>query len=130
MESLGIDPREVGWKDCRFALPVFLLLASLLRAAPSQPPQPPDPLELLKQLNSATLDRTQVYAIRNARITRDRMSLYFNRGFIAFMTKIDGEVTGAVFSGEGEILMIPPTQAEKRNLAQFTQAPILEESFG
>jgi hypothetical protein len=129
MESLGIYPRKVGWKDCRFALPVFLLLASLLRAAPSQPPQPPDPLELLKQLNSATIDRTQVYAIRDARITRDRMSLYFNRGFIAFMTKIDGEVTGAVFSGEGEILMVPPTQAEKRNLAQFTQAPILEEKF-
>ena len=130
MESLGIHPQQVGWKDCRFALPVFLLLASLLHAAPSQAPRPPDSLELLKQLNSATIDRTQVYAIRNARITRDRMSLYFNRGFIAFMTKIDGEVTGAVFSGEGEILMIPPTQAEKRNLAQFTQAPILEESFG
>jgi hypothetical protein len=130
MESPGIYPQQIGWEDWKVALPVVLLLASLLHAAPSQPPQPPGPLELLKQLNSATIDRTQVYAIRDARLTRDRMSLYFNRGFIAFMTKIDGEVTGAVFSGEGEILMIPPTRAERRNLAQFTQAPILEESFG
>lgn len=130
MESLGIYPQQVGWKDWKFPLPVFLLLASLLHAAPNQAPQPPDPLDLLKQLNSATIDRTQVYVIRDARITRDRMTLYLNRGFVAFMTKVDGEVTGAVFSGEGEILMIPPTLAEKRNLAQFTHAPILEESFG
>ena len=52
-----------------------------------------------------------------------RMSLYLNRGFIAFMTPVQGEVTGAVFSGEGEILMIPPNRAEKRNLAQFTRCP-------
>jgi len=129
MESLENYRQQVGWKDWKFPLPLFLLFSSLLCAATNQAPQPPDPLEMLKQLNSATIDRTQVYVIHDARLTRDRMSLYFNRGFIAFLTKTQGEVTGAVFSGEGEILMIPPTQAEKRNLAQFAQAPILEERF-
>jgi hypothetical protein len=129
MQSLGGNPQRGRWNDWKGALPVFLLLASLLHAAPNQAPQSSDPVELLKQLDSATLDRTRVYAIRDARITRDRMTLYFNRGFIGLMTKVNGEITGAMFSGEGEILMIPPTQAEKRNLAQFTQAAILEESF-
>jgi hypothetical protein len=111
----------------RFALPAFWLLACSLHAAPSAAQQPPEPLELLKQLERVTLDRTQVYVIRDAHITRARMNLYLNRGFIAFMTPVQGKVTGAVFWGEGEVLMIPPDRAEKRNLAQFTRAPILEE---
>jgi hypothetical protein len=129
MQFLRVNLPQVRWKYWMGALSALLLLASLLQATPNQAPQSADPLELLKQLNSATLDRGQVYAIRDARITRDRMTLYFNRGFIALMTKVDGEITGAVFTGEGEILMIPPTNAEKRNLAQFTQAAILEEGF-
>src|SRR5271157_2628493 len=119
------------WQICRmgrnFALPAFWLLACSLHVPLSPAQQPPAPLELLKQLNSVTLDAAQVYAIRDARITRGRMNLYLNRGFIAFMTPVQGEVTGAVFWGEGEVLMIPPDRAEKRNLAQFTRAPILEE---
>jgi hypothetical protein len=110
-----------------FALPAVWLLACSLYAIPSAAPQPSEPLELLKQLNSVTLDPTQVYVIRDAHIARARMNLYLNRGFIAFMTPVQGEVTGAVFWGEGEVLMIPPDRAEKRNLAQFTRAPILEE---
>jgi len=111
----------------KFALPAFWLLACSLHASPGPAQQPSDPLELLNQLNSVTLDPTQIYVIRDAHITRARMNLYLNRGFIAFMTPVKGEVTGAVFSGEGEVLMIPPDRAEKRNLAQFTRAPILEE---
>jgi hypothetical protein len=112
---------------CRFALPALWLLACSLHAAPGAAQQSPEPLELLKQLNSVALDPAQVYVIRDAHIARGRMNLYLNRGFIAFMTPVKGEVTGAVFWGEGEVLMIPPDRAEKRNLAQFTRAPILEE---
>jgi hypothetical protein len=129
MMFLGIQPPRFCRIGAKLALLMFLLLAGPLHLAAGRTEQPSEPLELLKQLNALTLDRTQVYVLHDARITRDRMSLYFNRGFLAFLTKVQGEVTGAVFSGEGEILMIPPNQAEKRSLAQFTQAPILEENF-
>jgi hypothetical protein len=112
-----------------FALPVFWLVTCALCAPPCAAQRPPEPLELLKQLNNVTLDRTQVYVIRDAHLTRGRMNMYLNRGFIAFMTPVEGEVTGAVFWGEGEVLMIPPDRAEKRNLAQFTREPILEEKI-
>ncbi len=92
----------------KFALPAFWLLACSLQLSSAPRHNPPSPLELLKQLNSVTLDPTQVYVIRDAHITRGRMNLYLNRGFIAFLTPVKGEVTGAVFSGEGEVLMIPP----------------------
>ncbi|MGO8791940.1 MAG: M1 family metallopeptidase [Terriglobia bacterium] len=118
-------------RNCRMgrglALLAFWLAACSLATTLSADQQSPGPLEVLQQLNSVTLDPAQVYAIRDAHITRGRMNLYLNRGFIIFMKPVMGEVTGAVFSGEGEVLMIPPDRAEKRNLAQFTQAPILEE---
>jgi hypothetical protein len=127
--SVEISPGQICRVGCKFALPAFWLLACSLHAVPSAAQQAPEPLELLKQLSSVTLDPTQVYVIRDAHITRARMNLYLNRGFIAFMSPVEGEVTGAVFSGEGEVLMIPPNRAEKRNLAQFTRAPILEEKI-
>jgi hypothetical protein len=129
IKSAKISPGQISRRLGHFALPAFWLLACSLHAAPSAAPPPSEPLELLKQLNSVRLDPTQVYVIRDAHITRSRMNLFFNRGFIAFLTPVQGEVTGAVFWGEGEVLMIPPSRTEKRNLAQFTRAPILEEKF-
>ena len=129
MRPVEISPDQICRMGRKLAVPVFCFLVCSLLAAPSTAQQRSEPLELLKQLNSVALDPTQVYVIRDAHITRGRMNLYFNRGFVAFMTPVQGEVTGAVFAGEGEVLMIPPDRAEKRNLAQFTGAPILEEKI-
>jgi len=109
--------------------PALLCLALLCPrpAAASTPPEAASPQELLKQLDAVSADPTQIYTLRNVQITRDRLKLYFNRGFIAFFTPVAGAITGAVFSGDGEVLLIPPVAVEKRNLAQFTQSPILEE---
>jgi hypothetical protein len=90
---------------------------------------PADPNQLLQQLNEVQIDFTQVYVLRDTSIARDRVKLYFNRGFVAFLTPVAGEVTGAVFVGDGETLLIPPNAVEKRNLTQFTGAPILTEPF-
>jgi hypothetical protein len=84
---------------------------------------------LLEQLNNVAIDPSQIYVLRNAQITRDRLKLYFDRGFVGFLTRAAGEVTGAVFSGDGEILLIPPNPVEKRSLSRFIQSPILEERF-
>lgn len=91
--------------------------------------QPLDARKILEHLNNVAIDPSQVYVLRDAQITRDRVKLYFNRGFIGFFTKVSGEITGAVFSGDGEILLIPPDPVEKRNLARFIKSPILEERF-
>jgi hypothetical protein len=89
----------------------------------------PSPRELLDQLNAISIDPAQIYVLRDAQISRDRVNIYFNQGFIGFFHKVDGEVTGAVFSGEGEALLIPPNPTEKASLARFTGAPVLEERF-
>ena len=127
MRSGKIRPGCLGTIGGVLTLPVFCLLACSLSAA--QTTETPQPLELLKQLNRVALDPAQVYAIRDAHIKRGGMDLYLNRGFIVLMTPVLGEVTGAVFWGEGEVLTIPPNRAEKRSLMQFTHAPILDEKI-
>jgi hypothetical protein len=88
-----------------------------------------DPQEVLNQLNNVKVDPGQVYVLRHAQLIRDRVKLFFNRGYIGFLTKAAGEITGAVYLGEGEILLIPPTRVEKESLARFIHSPILEEQF-
>ena len=107
------------------ALPAFF---SIVSAAGPQA-LPADPRQLLQQLDAVSLDPTQVYALRHAEISRDGLRFYFDRGFVGFFTPVAGEVTGAVFSGDGEVLLMPPNAAERRSLAQFTQASVLEERF-
>jgi hypothetical protein len=136
MSVAGLPAEAVGGRgtrgkarSCPFCLYALIFAAWLFRPVGALAQGPPGPRELLKQLDSAAIDPTQVYVLRNARLTRDRVNFYFNRGFIAFLTKTQGECTGAVFSGEGEVLLVPPDLVEKRNLALFTGSPILEERF-
>jgi len=103
---------------------IWVLCSPVVRAQ-----APVNPRELLEQLNDVSIDPSQVYVLHDAHITRDRVNFYFNRGFVGFLTPVKGEVTGAVFAGDGEVLLVPPDMAEKRSLAHFTQSPILEEKF-
>ncbi len=88
-----------------------------------------DPKALLQELNGASIDPSQTYFIRNAQFTRDRVHFYLNRGFIGFLTPVQGEITGAVFAGDGEVLLFPPDQIEKASLLHFTGSAILAERF-
>jgi len=104
--------------------------AAKAQTANSRFPAPQiDPRQLLRQLDSVTLDPSQVYSLRNAAITRQGVRIYFNRGFIGFFKPVAGEVTGALFSGEGEVLVRPPNAAERQSMQFFTRTPILEEQF-
>ncbi len=107
----------------RFCL-ALALAGSTIQAEQSQEPQ-----ELLQQLNKVSIDSSQIYFLRDAQLTRDRVKIYLNRGFIGFLTPVAGEITGAVFAGDGEVLLIPPNAVEKANLAQFIHSAILEERF-
>jgi hypothetical protein len=131
--DLVVFPRvSVGTPRRATALRVGLLVLSMAvgaSAADLHAQGQPDPLQLLKQLNEVQIDPAQIYFLRDTQVTRDRANIYFNRGFIGFLTPVAGEITGAVFEGDGEILLIPPSPTEKINLARFTGSPILTEKF-
>src|SRR5436309_2944743 len=88
-----------------------------------------DATALYALLRQTTVDPRQVYIVHGAKLERGGAKFFFDRGLVALFAPVGGEVTGAVFSGEGEVLLIPPNPVEKRNLNQFIGAPILEEHF-
>jgi Peptidase family M1 domain len=115
-----------------FAILVVGALAQLGRAAGAGgvgAPEIQNPLVLYRQLNQVKVDPSQIYVIREARISRNGINLYFDRGFIGLFTPVAGRITGAVFVGTGEVLLIPPNPAEKLSLARFTKSAVLEESI-
>jgi hypothetical protein len=121
--GFGVEGRFRSWAWCGLLLAIVLLPARAWAASEL------DPQEVLDRLHNVKVDPGQVYVLRHAQLLRDRLKLFFNRGYIGFFTPVAGEITGAVYLGQGEILLIPPTTVEKESLARFIHSPILEEQF-
>lgn len=108
---------------------VVALVALSGRAAGQEAPPPGQALALYRELRSVGLDPQRVYRVRDVNLDRSAIHLTLNDGTLAFTQAVDGRVTGAFFEGDGEVLLSPPTQAERASLALFTGAAILEERF-
>ncbi len=143
--AIGFRP----FKLLRVTVSSFLLLLLLpVRSASQQVPlSPPGPsptvvspavtppgvaspaLALYHQLRSVGLDGQKVFHVRDADLDREDIHLSLTEGTIAFTQEVDGHITGAIFEGEGEMLLVPPIQSERASLALFTHAAVLEEKF-
>lgn len=84
---------------------------------------------LYSRLRSVGLDEQRVYHVRGASLDRPNLHVAFDDGTLAFTEDICGRVTGALFEGEGEVLLRPPNSVERESLALFTGTAILEEQF-
>jgi hypothetical protein len=84
---------------------------------------------LYLQLGKVGLDAKRVYKVRDASIERPDVHISLEDGTIAFTEDVMGRITGAFFEGEGEILLTPPDEVERRSLSLFTGAAIVEERF-
>jgi hypothetical protein len=99
-------------------------------AAPAQQAQPAKPAEALYlQLSQATLDPSRVFRVRGASLDRSAVHITFEDGTIAFTQDVLGRVTGAFFEGDGEVLLAPPNEVERKSMSLFTGMAILEEHF-
>src|ERR1700758_3322808 len=84
---------------------------------------------LYLQLGDVGLDLSRVYQVRGASLSRGPIQISLEDGTIAFTQDVMGHVTGAFFEGEGEILLPPPNEVERRSMSLFTGMAILEERF-
>ena len=71
----------------------------------------------------------QFATVNNLLLERDAAGFLLRSGEIYFAPEVDGRTTAAVFFGDGELSLTPPTDAEKHSLALFTREPTLKESF-
>ena len=96
-------------------------------AADDLPQKPAEALYL--ELGKVGLNRSQVYQVRGAALNRPGVQVSLEDGTIAFTQDVMGRITGAFFEGDGEVLVTPPSQVERRSMSLFTGMAILEERF-
>jgi Carboxypeptidase regulatory-like domain/Peptidase family M1 domain len=91
----------------------------------------PDPLYMQLRQKSVSQDAFggNVASVNNLVLKRDAATFTLKSGEIYFMTPIEGRTIGAVFIGEGEVTLTPPTEIEKSSLAVFAKEPTMTEQF-
>jgi hypothetical protein len=67
--------------------------------------------------------------VRSASLDRPSLHITLEDGTIAFTQDVLGKITGAFFEGEGEVLLVPPNDVERKSMSLFTGTAILEERF-
>jgi Peptidase family M1 domain len=88
--------------------------------------------ELYDALNALRVDPSATYQLvpsYRIELRRGDVEIYFEEGELAFLTPIDGQVTGFVFSGRGHVLGFPRESVEKQQMAHFLGATILDQVF-
>jgi Carboxypeptidase regulatory-like domain/Peptidase family M1 domain len=67
--------------------------------------------------------------VSNLILKREGATFTLRNGELYFLAPIEGRITGAVFIGDGEMTIVPPTDVEKNGLKIFTDQPTLTEQF-
>ena len=90
--------------------------------------------DLAQSLAQLAMDPDECYRVRDISLVRDEAKTYFNDGYLLFAKPVAGHRAAAVFvageeGGDAELLLQPPTKAERRSLALHAKAPNLDEHF-
>ncbi|MDE0104077.1 MAG: M1 family aminopeptidase [Bryobacterales bacterium] len=88
----------------------------------------------LASVRMLELDAERCYRVRDVFLEREDVKLYFTDGHLIFAKPVLGRVIAALFVATrstdlGEVLLIPPTAAERQSAARFLGETILTEKF-
>jgi len=72
---------------------------------------------------------SESYTVSNLDLKRDAGTFHFASGAICFTPPVNGHVTGAVFSGDGTLTIVPPDANERASLKLLTKEDSFNESF-
>ena len=84
----------------------------------------------LRQLGRNDQDFAGNYAVvNNLLLKRDAGNFMLKSGELYFIVPVEGRVTAAVFIGDGELSLTPPTEIEKHSIKIFTGEDGIKEQF-
>ena len=127
-ESIKVEDGRAATVDVR--LEVAPVQAELRISSSAANPNT-DPLyqQLRQKSNDPNAFGGNVASVSNLLLKRDAATFTLRNGELYFIAPTEGRTTGAVFIGEGEMSLTPPTEIEKNSLAIFIDKPTLTEQF-
>ena len=107
-------------------LPVLLMCSG--GSAVAQNPAPgPNSDPTYQALRNITLSGEAV-SVTNVDLKRDAGKFHLRSGSLCFVTAVNGKVTGAVFTGDGNLILEPP-KSERSMLKLLTKEDEFSENF-
>ncbi|HYM76686.1 MAG TPA: M1 family aminopeptidase [Candidatus Dormibacteraeota bacterium] len=79
-------------------------------------------------LRNLTLSGESV-SVTNLDLKRDAGTFHLHSGTVCFVAPVNGKVTGAVFSGDGNFVLDPPLGVERKSLNLLTKQSEFSERF-
>jgi len=84
----------------------------------------------LRTLGKTAQDFSAAYAtVNNLILIKEGAAFNLKSGELYFLAPVEGRYTAAVFIGDGEFALAPPTEAERNSLQLFTNEPSITEQF-
>jgi hypothetical protein len=121
----ALTVREVRAVFLAFQFAVLFAGCALIAQTPAAGPNS-DPT--YQALRNVTLSAETV-SVTNFDLKRNAGTFHLQSGTICFVSPVNGKVTGAVFSGDGNFVLDPPTASEKRSLKLLTKENEFSERF-
>jgi len=110
-------------------LATTILLASILPLyGADNPAAGPNSDPTYQQLRNLTLGGEAV-SVTNFDLKRDAGTFHLHSGTVCFVAPVQGKVTGAVFVGDGNFVLDPPSESERQSLKVLTKENEFSESF-
>jgi len=105
-----------------------ILLASFSLYAADNPPAGPNSDPTYQQLRNLTLG-SEAVSVSNFVLKRDAGTFHLRSGTVCFVTPVQGKITGAVFTGDGNFVLDPPLESERKSLKLLTKEDEFSENF-
>ena len=109
-------------------LTVVVCLFSVSSAQNSASPPAPNSDPVYLQLRNMSLGPEAV-EVTNLNLKRDAAVFHLRSGKVCFLPPVNGMVTGAVFVGDGNLVLDPPVESERKSLMLLTKEGDFSESF-
>ncbi|HMD18469.1 MAG TPA: M1 family aminopeptidase [Terriglobales bacterium] len=108
-----------------------ILLAAFLPlslCAVDNSPSGPNSDPTYQQLRNLTLGGEAV-SVTDFELKRDAGTFHLHSGMVCFVAPVQGKVTGAVFVGDGNFVLDPPSASERQSLKLLTKEDEFSEKF-
>ena len=106
----------------------LVIVSFLALASPAETPAGANSDPIYQQLRNIGLGGEAV-AVNNFELVRDAARFHLQSGTVCFVTAVQGKVTGAVFVGDGTMVLDPPIPIERASLKLLTKSEEFVERY-